>query len=270
MQSSMKTIDLKVSHNESKNDTQMIGTSSSGGSRGDDNMTSINNDSIMIRKNGVRGGQKAVTTTTTTVPKQQQETTVSKKKQKKKQDKKQEPLQQQHPELAERDLPSFNSSVGSVQHRRIVQCQKNANPSITEETATKDECYQTTTVLTSNYAKIKREKGKIKTELCLSFDRDGTCQYGDKCRFAHGIEELRQKTRHAKFKEVCCDYYHYHGYCRYGIRCCYIHDIPVYAVGNTVAENIDLLLWKQRKLRLPVFVTVCEEQHKIECLERID
>jgi len=33
-----------------------------------------------------------------------------------------------------------------------------------------------------------------KTELCRNFKAENCCQYGDKCRFAHGKSELRKPT----------------------------------------------------------------------------
>lgn len=31
------------------------------------------------------------------------------------------------------------------------------------------------------------------TELCATFSRVGSCPYGHKCQFAHGVEELRAR-----------------------------------------------------------------------------
>lgn len=43
-----------------------------------------------------------------------------------------------------------------------------------------------------------------KTELCLSFEETHACRYGDRCQFAHGVEELRPTPRHRKFKSELC------------------------------------------------------------------
>eukprot|EP00475_Leptophrys_vorax_P011258 TRINITY_DN1777_c0_g1_i1.p1 TRINITY_DN1777_c0_g1~~TRINITY_DN1777_c0_g1_i1.p1 ORF type:complete len:582 (-),score=144.25 TRINITY_DN1777_c0_g1_i1:73-1818(-) len=40
-------------------------------------------------------------------------------------------------------------------------------------------------------ARVDCDPKLYKTELCRSFSKDGVCRYGNKCQFAHGIEELR-------------------------------------------------------------------------------
>ena len=65
-----------------------------------------------------------------------------------------------------------------------------------------------------------------KTELCKSFVETGACRYGNKCQFAHGVEELRGVCRGPKYKTKICKKFHTHGYCNYGTRCTYIHISP--------------------------------------------
>lgn len=65
---------------------------------------------------------------------------------------------------------------------------------------------------------------RYKTELCRSYQENGTCKYGDKCQFAHGEHELRIVSRHPKFKTELCRTFHASGYCPYGPRCHFIHD----------------------------------------------
>lgn len=63
-----------------------------------------------------------------------------------------------------------------------------------------------------------------KTELCRSFEDNGSCRYGAKCRFAHGVEDLRHVVRHKKYKTEKCKNYVRDGHCPYGIRCRFMHD----------------------------------------------
>lgn len=65
---------------------------------------------------------------------------------------------------------------------------------------------------------------RYKTELCRPFEENGTCKYGDKCQFAHGLHELRQLTRHPKYKTELCRTFHTIGFCPYGPRCHFIHN----------------------------------------------
>ncbi|XP_013781731.1 mRNA decay activator protein ZFP36L1-like [Limulus polyphemus] len=65
--------------------------------------------------------------------------------------------------------------------------------------------------------------GRYKTEMCRPFEESGTCKYGDKCQFAHGMHELRTLTRHKKYKTELCRTFHTTGLCPYGSRCHFIH-----------------------------------------------
>ncbi|TRY86291.1 hypothetical protein DNTS_016115 [Danionella cerebrum] len=65
---------------------------------------------------------------------------------------------------------------------------------------------------------------RYKTELCRPFEENGTCKYGDKCQFAHGLHELRSLNRHPKYKTELCRTFHSIGYCPYGPRCHFIHN----------------------------------------------
>ncbi|XP_048841444.1 mRNA decay activator protein ZFP36L1-like [Brienomyrus brachyistius] len=65
---------------------------------------------------------------------------------------------------------------------------------------------------------------RYKTELCRPFEENGSCKYGDKCQFAHGIRELRSLSRHPKYKTELCRTFHTIGFCPYGPRCHFIHN----------------------------------------------
>ncbi|XP_056334158.1 mRNA decay activator protein ZFP36L1 [Danio aesculapii] len=65
---------------------------------------------------------------------------------------------------------------------------------------------------------------RYKTELCRTFEESGTCKYGAKCQFAHGMEELRGLNRHPKYKTEPCRTFHTIGFCPYGARCHFIHN----------------------------------------------
>lgn len=65
---------------------------------------------------------------------------------------------------------------------------------------------------------------RYKTELCRSYQENGTCKYGEKCQFAHGYAELRSMMRHPKYKTELCRTFHAAGYCPYGPRCHFVHE----------------------------------------------
>lgn len=78
--------------------------------------------------------------------------------------------------------------------------------------------------------KLKRKNEAFKTALCDSFRKTAKCAYGDSCRFAHGVQELRMPPNprgrnHPKYKTVLCDKFSMTGSCKYGHRCQFIHKI---------------------------------------------
>ncbi|GAA5828948.1 hypothetical protein JCM11251_004075 [Rhodosporidiobolus azoricus] len=77
-----------------------------------------------------------------------------------------------------------------------------------------------------------RKLNLYKTELCRSWEEKGSCRYGVKCQFAHGLHELREVARHPKFKSEICRTFWQQGSCPYGKRCCFIH-----ASGDAALES---------------------------------
>lgn len=73
---------------------------------------------------------------------------------------------------------------------------------------------------------IKAEKNldpKYKTEICKKFQTTGKCPYGEKCRFAHGKQELITKQQGKNYKKRPCKSFFEKGYCPYGSRCNFQH-----------------------------------------------
>lgn len=61
-----------------------------------------------------------------------------------------------------------------------------------------------------------------KTELCNSWERNQTCVFGKKCRYAHGVAELKDRIRVSTYHiQPCVD--SSLGKCLYGNRCNYAH-----------------------------------------------
>lgn len=66
---------------------------------------------------------------------------------------------------------------------------------------------------------------KYKTEMCKSWIAMGFCVYGNKCRFAHGRQELFDKaSTNIKYKQKPCLSFYQNGFCPYGPRCHFKHD----------------------------------------------
>ncbi|KAI8980447.1 hypothetical protein BDB01DRAFT_228922 [Pilobolus umbonatus] len=63
-----------------------------------------------------------------------------------------------------------------------------------------------------------------KTEYCKNWDEHGQCRYGNKCRYAHGVHDLRFIHRPEHYRTKICRAFHELGICDYGPRCKYIHE----------------------------------------------
>ncbi|KAJ1915142.1 hypothetical protein H4219_004475 [Mycoemilia scoparia] len=69
----------------------------------------------------------------------------------------------------------------------------------------------------------QRLEALYKTELCSAWIRSGQCKYGEQCRFAHGKNQLRPRTRHPRYRTELCRTYSAKGACPYGDRCDFLH-----------------------------------------------
>jgi hypothetical protein len=79
----------------------------------------------------------------------------------------------------------------------------------------------------------KKNDPKFKTELCKTFSDTNFCPYGNRCRFAHGKNELFQRqTDTNKYKMRICNSFEESGFCIYGIRCNFKH-------GEKKLEELD-------------------------------
>lgn len=102
---------------------------------------------------------------------------------------------------------------------------------------------------------------RYKTELCRPYQENGTCKYGDKCQFAHGMKELRTITRHPKYKTDLCRTYHSSGFCPYGPRCHFIHNLEEQQSSQSVknkaqaanAGSQQIRDEKETVVQLPIF-----------------
>eukprot|EP01017_Pseudomicrothorax_dubius_P016967 TRINITY_DN1921_c0_g1_i3.p1 TRINITY_DN1921_c0_g1~~TRINITY_DN1921_c0_g1_i3.p1 ORF type:complete len:176 (-),score=10.04 TRINITY_DN1921_c0_g1_i3:53-580(-) len=71
---------------------------------------------------------------------------------------------------------------------------------------------------------VHEYKKKLKTELCKNWQLKGSCKFEDKCSFAHGMHELKDKIHlHSNYKTKKCKQFHTQGHCFYGYRCQYRH-----------------------------------------------
>lgn len=100
---------------------------------------------------------------------------------------------------------------------------------------------------------------KYKTEMCRNWIEHGACNYGRKCNFAHGREDLQQKLPcNTKYKSKLCVPFHEQGVCSYGHRCLFVH-------RNTKAklhlDNYYMLLSirGERTRRLSIFEEIAPE-----------
>ena len=75
-----------------------------------------------------------------------------------------------------------------------------------------------------NLQQESKKDPKYKTEMCKSWETKGFCVYGNKCRFAHGREELFDKSNsNNNYKQKHCTSFYKLGNCLYGFRCHFKH-----------------------------------------------
>uniref|UniRef100_A0A0R3RX92 C3H1-type domain-containing protein n=1 Tax=Elaeophora elaphi TaxID=1147741 RepID=A0A0R3RX92_9BILA len=79
--------------------------------------------------------------------------------------------------------------------------------------------------------KQKRKAETHKTVPCQAWKDTGRCNYGKRCKFAHGPEELRPMPKaevkvfnNPRYRTALCIKYTTFGYCPYGDQCHFIHN----------------------------------------------
>lgn len=92
---------------------------------------------------------------------------------------------------------------------------------------------------------------KFKTEMCRNWTL-GLCQFGDKCAFAHGSEEIRSKLKFSNYKTKDCKQFHELGYCQYGSRCQFKHRETSEETASNSSDS-ERSTETSTKKRLPVF-----------------
>jgi butyrate response factor 1 len=127
--------------------------------------------------------------------------------------------------------------------------------------------YKKDALVPVDFGKESRKDPKYKTELCMTFANSGFCAYGNKCRFAHGKEDLFFKeVTHPKYRKSDCLTFHTTGACTYGTRCHFRHlPKPHLSQVNrsyyswqlaTVGESLQM-----NSRRLPIFQSCTKRNH---------
>jgi len=97
------------------------------------------------------------------------------------------------------------------------------------------------------FSKLKRntdieaelvKQSLYKTELCQGWMETGSCRYGSKCQFAHGVEDLRPILRHPKYKTEICKTFSNTGQCPYGKRCRFVHQLSELRAPSEINSDI--------------------------------
>ncbi|KAI1698769.1 zinc finger c-x8-C-x5-C-x3-H type (and similar) domain-containing protein [Ditylenchus destructor] len=92
-----------------------------------------------------------------------------------------------------------------------------------------------------NNGSPSRFEQTFKTVMCKSWLETLSCRFGGRCKFAHGVSELRHVDHlhslasNPKYKTRLCVIYINKGICPYGHLCLFIH--PNSAAGNTDVNN---------------------------------
>ena len=96
------------------------------------------------------------------------------------------------------------------------------------------------------------QENRVKTEMCRNWET-GICEYGEKCFFAHGKQELREKAGGKMVKVQKCENYFKFGYCISGSKCQFSHSQEI-RDGNSVNIKKLLKISDGDQITLPVFI----------------
>ncbi|CAD5207382.1 unnamed protein product [Bursaphelenchus okinawaensis] len=116
-----------------------------------------------------------------------------------------------HSSIAPR-LTAFQSSFKPVSSQFGVSAKKEANP----DAALTDKQRQ-------ERQRQRRLEENYKTVMCDFMRAHKYCMFGDKCRYAHSVDELRPKLPPPNHKTILCRNFTASGACPYGRKCRYIH-----------------------------------------------
>ena len=111
--------------------------------------------------------------------------------------------------------------------------------------------------------KMMTDETKYKTEMCKNWLELGKCNYGKKCKFAHGKHEMMEKsvTNRCRYKSKNCNSFFTSTFCPYGVRCMFAHEQRTVEEINSVNRYGKYLQFPElledgparNRNRLPVF-----------------
>lgn len=117
--------------------------------------------------------------------------------------------------------------------RRSLQQQHQTTTNTT--TTTTSSTAESTTAISNHQATHATDNPWYKTRLCERFETEGSCSYGSKCTFAHGVAELRERTgteedpiakpgattndKNPLYKTKLCERFMKDNFCQYGPKC---------------------------------------------------
>lgn len=115
--------------------------------------------------------------------------------------------------------------------------------------------FQQENMMLTDSKKQNIDLSKFKTEMCKNWEENGRCNYGRKCKFAHGKHELMDKAlvNKDRYKSKCCNTFHTEYYCPYGSRCLFIHQ-------NKKLQDIIKFSFFRRKLHTINFAELIESE----------
>ena len=116
----------------------------------------------------------------------------------------------------------------------------------------------------------KQADPKYKTEMCKTFETTSFCPYGNKCRFAHGKNDLLDKQIDTKvYKQRSCKSFDETGFCPYGRRCNFKHEqaeLSLKPSYSLLLENFEAFSPISRR-RLKVFESLEEKDEGSSCCD---
>ena len=100
--------------------------------------------------------------------------------------------------------------------------------------------------------------------MCKNWEKNGSCPYNNKCRFAHGKKEIMNKEAESNpnYKAKDCLNFFKFGFCNYGRRCCFKHDERKIDEENLESDFKLLFSLTGNSKRLSAFSSITDTRYK--------
>lgn len=97
------------------------------------------------------------------------------------------------------------------------------------------------------------QRKKERSEMCHHVEELGGCIYGDRCSFAHRVEEIKELPKPPNYRRNLCRNFFRYGVCYYGTKCRFSHSVSyAHALGYVYDPSLSAYV-RDKQLHLNDF-----------------